>query len=87
MTRQKQLEAIKEIAEEVGGTVRTNYSGRCMYGKQCFGVVARSAGDIIEAAASRGIKRASQDSMGLGAIVYWQHIAGASEEEAKQFDD
>ena len=40
MTREQQIQRIHEIAEEVDGTVRTSYSGRCMYGRTCYGIYA-----------------------------------------------
>lgn len=68
------LEAICEVADEIGGSVRTDYSGRGMYGKKCVGIDCRNATECIELAASKGIKGARQDNMGLDMIVYWPHI-------------
>jgi hypothetical protein len=74
MTNEEKIEALKEIADWNGWNFRDDYSGRGMYGSMCAAISGDSATNIIEAAAERGIKGASQDSMGLGAVVYWQGI-------------
>ena len=65
---------INEIAETVNGEVRTNYSGRGMFGATCYGIVCANTLYCIEEAASRGIKGARTDNMGKQYIVYWPHI-------------
>jgi hypothetical protein len=59
--------------------VRTNYSGRAMYGKDCFGLVHGSIGELlllIVALADRGVEMefvnsARSDNMGLDMITYF----------------
>lgn len=78
MTREQKVAAIQEVADNMGGSVRKDYSGRCMFGKTCYGIVVKGyeMNDCIEQAAAAGIRGARTDSMGLGAIVYWPSIAG-----------
>lgn len=52
-------------------TVREDYSGRAMYGKKCWGIVADDLVECIERAAERGLSGARYDSMGNRVIVYW----------------
>ena len=63
---------LQEVADTIGGRLRTSYSGRCMYGAECLGIDCDNANECIEEAASRGIRGGSRDSMGMGYIVYWQ---------------
>lgn len=67
-------ETVIEVAEIVGGEVRLDYSGRGMFGVTCLGVVCDDAMECIEEAASRGLRGAQRDSMGLSAIVYWPEL-------------
>ena len=73
-------DAIREILEEVicevgdeDSQIYEGYSGRGMYGGECFGVVVPSREYIqaVEAAASRGLYGAKVDQMGCDMIVYW----------------
>lgn len=79
MTREEKITAIREVADEVGGTIRDSYSGRGMYGKTCYGIVCDDPTMCIEAAAERGIRGSSRDSMGKDYIVYWTSVSGARE--------
>lgn len=65
---------VRGIAAEVGGSLRTDYSGRGMFGASCYGIVTDDATNCIEIAAEHGIKGARTDGMGLKTIVYWTHI-------------
>lgn len=65
---------IKEIANEVGGTVRTDYSGRGMFGKTCMGVICEDPNECLEAAGSLGVRGGRIDNMGKQYIVYWPTI-------------
>ena len=62
------------IACQFGGTVREGYSGRGMYGEQCWGIVHDNAYEVIEVAALHGLTGAQVDSMGLSSIVYWPRL-------------
>ncbi len=75
LTTEQKIEIIREVAAEIGGKVRENYSGRGMFGKICFGIIYRDVQTIIEEAAERGLKGASQDNMGLDYIVYWPSVS------------
>lgn len=69
------LDRINEIADEVGGTVRSSYSGRGMYGKSCVGIVCSDPNECLEVAGAHGIRGGVVDSMGLSFIVYWPKIS------------
>jgi hypothetical protein len=70
-TYEDALEACEIVADEVGGSVYEDYSGRFMFGAQCPGVTCGNANEAIEAAARVGLKGARTDNMGLDMIVYW----------------
>lgn len=65
--------------------IRTDYSGRGMYGKECFGIVVDTIGEAFAFAHALGVNDeegkvgnwigdAQQDSMGLSTIVYWPSV-------------
>lgn len=71
--------------DEVSDVVRTDYSGRGMYGRDCFGLVLDSTSDIMDFilavsyddrdladALSRNL---TEDSMGLSGIYYFPRFA------------
>ena len=70
------IDAVNETADEIGGDVRADYSGRGMYGKECYGIVCSDPTRCIEVAATKGLKGARVDSMGTRTIVYWPRISG-----------
>jgi hypothetical protein len=76
MNRDEAIEIIEEVAGIVDGEVRTEYSGRGMFGKTCYGISCRNGTTCIEEAAARGLRKAKTDDMGLGVIVYWPNIKG-----------
>ena len=67
---------VKDIAQEFDGRVRSDYSGRCMYGETCFGIVAspydRDA--ICERSKELGLSYPRIDGMGRDLIYYWPHV-------------
>lgn len=67
------IETFERLADEVNGSLRTDYSGRYMYDKTCMAIDVSSDNFIrcIELAGSFGIFGASYDQMGKGMIVYW----------------
>lgn len=68
------FELIDSVAEKCDGTVVKGYSGRFMYGKQCWGVITSDAATAIAAASAANIVKTQIDSMGLDTIVYWPEI-------------
>ena len=66
----------KSIVEHLEGDgieaeLRTDYSGRGMFGEQTGAVVADDSSDIFIAMGELGIKDSKRtDSMGLGVVVY-----------------
>lgn len=79
-------QAIEDALDSVGGDwdyddIRADYSGRGMFGDGCLGIVFRASRDIfrffVELAsedydtAELLARKAREDSMGLGVIVYF----------------
>ena len=73
---EEMAEEIRVMAEEGYGELYENYGGRGMYGKTCIGLVTGDPMRTIEEAASRGIRGAVTDDMGIDTIVYWPKIKG-----------
>lgn len=69
------VEKIEQAANESGGTIRTDYSGRGMYGKICYGIEGDLV-DILMAAGRAGLPKPELDNMGMDSIVYWPRIKG-----------
>jgi hypothetical protein len=74
------IEIAKEIAESCCATWRS-YSGRGMYGRQCFGIVTDNGLSFVQELAytcgEEGLRmpeRINSDSMGLDMIVYWPGV-------------
>jgi hypothetical protein len=74
MNLENKIDTLNEIADIVGGEMYERYSGRGMYGAQCYGIVCDDPVPCIEHAAENGIKGAVYDQMGLQYIVYWPNI-------------
>lgn len=74
MDLEEKIEILHEVADEIGGDLWDNYSGRYMYGLKCYGIVCDEPVRCIEHAAVHGITGASYDNMGLQYIVYWPRI-------------
>jgi hypothetical protein len=83
---------VKEFAEEGGLDFRGSYSGRCMYGKTCVGVVAGDLSSFLSFFAFlvrcldddndiEKIANVRQDSMGRQTIYYWPSIESEEFEE------
>ncbi len=77
----RDVDTIREIVETLeaeGYDVRTDYSGRCMYGHQCLGVTVPSSGAAFELGQLLheydSMGRTLSDSMGLDVIVYWPQV-------------
>jgi hypothetical protein len=79
----------KEIADRTCLELR-EYSGRGMYGKQCVGIdcdnVNETLAYLVESCESTSdaahiIRTMKQDSMGLGAIIYWPRIVWSDDAE------
>ncbi len=54
------------------------YSGRGMFGKECVGVSVDHVGELDGSGVP--LSESSQDSLGLGKIIYWRHIPWPKEE-------
>lgn len=80
----------KKLVYNVGEEPRP-YSGRCMYGKECWGIDLAGAADVWRIAMEMAraepdavIPAPVIDSMGLGIIAYWPGFE-VSEEEHNAF--
>jgi hypothetical protein len=69
------MQKIQSVAESGERSLRTDYSGRGMFGSTCWGIVCDDPNDVI---AEVGIKGAKTDSMGTSTIVYWPSIRSLS---------
>lgn len=69
-----QIKKVEEVAREVDGRVRTDYSGRGMFGKTCYGIVCANINECLEVAGKHGLRNARTDNMGKNYIVYWPGI-------------
>lgn len=74
MDLEDKIEILYEVADIIGGEMYERYSGRGMYGEQCYGIVCDDPISCVENAAENGIKGAVYDQMGLQYIVYWPNI-------------
>ena len=94
---QEQQDIITEFAEDKDYSILADYSGRCMYGSKCFGLVGLSPvsmgmelashlahNDEVELAdrLARGVR---QDSMGLDSIIYFPNVEW-NEGDAEEVD-
>lgn len=76
MITQEQRDAIDELVDMFDARLYEHYSGRCMYGKTCYGIVFDDdVNTVINQAAILGLTGHRSDNMGLSYIVYWPHIS------------
>lgn len=81
----EQLNSLADLASDLSGSFRIDYSGRCMYGQKCIGFdldgtpdmlsLGLELADILGKKAKDLIRSARTDSMGMGIILYfpdWQ---------------
>ena len=71
------IQAIADRHADEGWSFYAAYSGRCMFGRTCPGIVcppqdARRATAAVRRAGIRS--EVSRDSMGLDTIVYWSFL-------------
>ncbi len=81
-------EIITEIAADVDGKVRQEYSGRAMFDRTCMGIVTDSPERVIELAKQHQLGGHRMDNMGLKYIVYWPrpYIKKENEEQDEEED-
>lgn len=73
MPTKNQQRILDAVNNGDGRKLRTDYSGRAMYGSTCWGVTCSDPEDLI---AEVGVKGARMDGMGHRTIVYWPQITG-----------
>jgi hypothetical protein len=94
ITHRIPLDMLEDVADYAGldpdEAIRTNYSGRGMYGRQCLGLVYDSLSELLGFVAYFAnenmdhldwISGVRQDSMGRSMIAYWPNV-GVGEDEA-----
>ncbi len=74
MTNADAIAALGTLARTRGETLHTNYSGRGMRDKTCYGISTDRPTELIEDAAADGIKGAHTDQLGKHTIVYWPKV-------------
>lgn len=70
------VQKIVEVASDTGSDLRSDYSGRGMFGALCYGIDGQDEVEILMAVGAAGLPRPKIDSMGMGVIVYWPQIEG-----------
>jgi hypothetical protein len=89
-------ELLKEIASEVAGDVRTDYSGRGMFGDTCVGITTAphrllELGAVISRLVDDEVLReeltrnSNTDSMGYDTIIYWARVTCPAAEEDEDY--
>lgn len=78
------IEMLEEAADEAGVEYRTNYSGRGMYGAECFAIEGKTS-DLIRFLRELPDEVGDQlvdpttDSMGLDIVFYWPYLLRTKE--------
>jgi hypothetical protein len=98
---QDELGIIRDFCDDHEYELHEDYSGRCMYGRECIGFVTEESAfnvainlaiylnDFDEEGATLLDKfntRASEDSMGLSHIVYFPSLSVEETEEEEEVD-
>lgn len=87
---------LQSAADNCDGSVYSDYSGRCMYGKICWGIVASDPAtimrEIVLAMFEQGVDAATLprhkiDSMGKDCILYFEDIAGDESTDEDEDDE
>lgn len=73
-------ELIRDFCEDYGYRLYENYSGRCMYGATCVGIVCENVNytlqQLVEYVGEESIRSiARYDNLGLSMILYFPSIA------------
>lgn len=77
--RTEPIDTLVEAAENAGVEYRTDYSGRGMYGAECFGIEGKTS-DLVRFLRELDDDMADElmdpttDSMGLDIIFYWPFL-------------
>lgn len=78
------IEMLEEAADEAGVEYRTNYSGRGMYGAECFAIEGKTS-DLVRFLRQLPDEIADElvdpttDSMGLDIVFYWPYLLRTKE--------
>lgn len=74
MNHDEQVAAIYQVAEAIGETVSTDYSGRGMFGKTCYSIDCDNLTECLMEVGKANLPVPSTDNMGKGYVVYWPDI-------------
>lgn len=69
------IEGIAERNPDID--LHTNYSGRGMFGKTCYGLSGNEH-EIVRAMERENLPEGNRDQLGLGVIIYWKSVEGES---------
>jgi hypothetical protein len=77
--RTEPIDTLVDAAEDAGVEYRTNYSGRGMYGAECFAIEGNTSDLIrflrkLDDDMADELSDPSTDSMGLDIIFYWRFL-------------
>lgn len=76
--RTEPIDTLVEAAEDAGVEYRTNYSGRGMYGAECFAIEGKTSDLVrflrmLDDDMADELSDPSTDSMGLDIVFYWPY--------------
>ena len=76
LDQQKAVTQIERLVSIHGGHIYSGgYSGRCMFGKKCYGVVTDDPDAIFTASKKvQALREVCRDQLGLSYIVYWPNV-------------
>ena len=75
---------LRLVTDKEFGTVRTDYSGRFMYGKTCLSVTTDRPQCLIKSAWALGIYGERTDQMGFDTVVYWPDLGPETYKEGAE---
>ena len=70
------INAIQDVASDVNGDVRDDYSGRGMMGRECYGIACDNDVECVRLAGKYNLPTPRVDHLGKRYIVYWPRITG-----------
>ena len=77
--RTEPIDTLVEAAEDAGVEYRTNYSGRGMFGAECFAIDGNTSDLVrflrkLDDDMADKLSDPSMDSMGLDMVFYWKFL-------------
>ena len=81
MTLEQKIKALKEVAEEVGGKYKSNYTGSNCHKNPCLALYVNQILPAVEACCRRGIYGAQSDFSGKSCVIFWPHLTMQSKKK------